>query len=79
MKILAREFIWGVLSFILAFPIAFIFIWAMNMTTDSGIPNLDERIFLNQLFIIGLVLGFFSIYIIRMIKGAISILVSQKK
>ena len=78
MKILAREFMWFVCAGFLSLPLAFLFLWMLSITTDSEIPSVDEKIFINQLYIIGLIVSFLSIYLLRLVRGAILILVSPK-
>ncbi len=74
-KIFVREVFWFILTFILSLFFAFVFLEFYHLaSTDSSLKNI-EKIFSIQIYIIGCIVSFICIYIIRVIVAAIKMLV----
>ncbi len=66
-----RELFWFVLTFVMSLILSLIFMELSNLTSSSkGMMDI-EKIFTVQLYIIGCIVSFISIYIVRIIVIAI--------
>ena len=72
MKALARELIWFFIALILAIPVAYFFIYLMELTPEGTKLSKNEEIFQMELFIIGAILGFVCTYFIRVIVWSVA-------
>ena len=75
-KIFYRELFWFVLSIILSLFLSFIYLEIMDLSSNDRILNNVERIFSVQLYIVGCIVSFICIYIVRLIVGIIKRLIS---
>ncbi len=74
LKILFREIFWFLLSIILALFFSFIFLEFLDLSsTERGLKPI-EKVFSVQLYLIGCLVSFICIYIIRLIVGLIRML-----
>ncbi|MFT5832891.1 MAG: hypothetical protein ACI97N_000513 [Cognaticolwellia sp.] len=73
-KFLAKEFIWFVVAFILAFPLGLLFLWLIGFTSDTTVITDEDTSMLTNLYILGLILGFIGVYIARFVGASISLL-----
>ena len=75
-KIIIREVFWLILTCVLSLFISFIFMEFLELSsTDKNLKSI-EKIFSVQIYIVGCIVSFICIYIIRVIVGAIKILIN---
>lgn len=70
----AREFLWFVIAFILAFPLGLGFLWILGLSADVTAVTEVDLSTLTRLYILGWILGFVGVYITRFIAAAINVL-----
>ena len=77
MKRAATEFLFFLAVLILCIPLGLLFLYFLKLTseTDSGYMTDDESVFATELYLVGYIVCFVGIYLIRMIVGAIRIAV----
>ena len=73
--IFLRELFWFVLSFVLSLVLAFFFLEVLNLTASDRSLKRVEQVFSVQLYLIGCVVSFIAIYIVRIIVFALKRLV----
>jgi len=73
--IFLRELFWFVLSFVLSLVLAFFFLELLNLTASGRSLKRVEQVFSVQLYLIGCVVSFIAIYIVRIIVIALKRLV----
>ncbi len=75
-KIIFREIFWLILTIVLSLFVSFIFMEFFELSsTDKNLKSI-EKIFSVQLYIIGCIVSFICIYIIRVIVATIKILIN---
>lgn len=74
-RFFAREFIWFLVAFVLAFPLGLLFLWLFGLSADATVINDEEREMITNLYILGYILGFVGVYLVRFIAAAIQVLV----
>lgn len=75
-KIIFREIFWLILTIVLSLFVSFIFMELFELSsTDKNLKSI-EKIFSVQLYIIGCIVSFICIYIIRVIVATIKILIN---
>ncbi len=76
-SIFLRELFWIILSFVISLILGFIFLELLELTsTDRSLKRI-EKVFSVQLYIIGCIVSFISIYIVRIIFAAIRMFVHK--
>ena len=76
-SIILRELFWIILSFVISLILGFIFLELLELTsTDRSLKRI-EKVFSVQLYIIGCIVSFISIYIVRIIYAAIRMFVHK--
>lgn len=75
-KILIRELYWFVVSFILSLFLSFIFVGIYNLTSSDRLLNEVEIVFTVQIYLIGCLVSFIVVYIIRLIVATIKMFIS---
>lgn len=76
-SIILRELFWIILSFVISLILGFIFLELLELTsTDRSLKRI-EKVFSVQLYIIGCIVSFISIYIVRIIFAAIRMFVGK--
>lgn len=76
-SIILRELFWIILSFVISLILGFIFLEVLELTsTDRSLKRI-EKVFSVQLYIIGCIVSFISIYIVRIIFAAIRMFVHK--
>lgn len=73
-KFFAKEFLWLLLTIVLAVPIAFLWLASLDIVSSEQSLNEDEKIFVIELFLIAYAFGFIGIYLIRFVVAAIKTL-----
>ena len=76
-KIFYREVFWFVVSIILSLFLSFIYLEIMDLSSSDRNLNNVERIFSVQLYIVGCLVSFICIYIVRLIVGIVKILINN--
>jgi hypothetical protein len=75
-KIIYREIFWLILTIVLSLFVSFVFMEFFELSsTDKNLKSI-EKIFSVQLYIIGCIVSFICIYIIRVIVTTIKILIN---
>lgn len=70
----AKEFLWLVVTLVLALPIAFLWLMGLDVVSADDDFTDDENIFVIELFLLAYAVGVLGIYLLRMIAGAIKVL-----
>ncbi len=73
-KFLAREFLWLLLTLILAVPISFLWLAGLDIVSADQSFSEEEEIFVIELFLVAYAFGFVGIYLIRFVIAAIKTL-----
>lgn len=73
-KFFAREFLWFVIAFVLAFPLGLLFLWLIGFSADTTAVTDDDMSLVTNLYILGWILGFLGVYIARFIAASIKVL-----
>ncbi|MEM9820740.1 MAG: hypothetical protein AAF985_06695 [Bacteroidota bacterium] len=76
-KIIAKEFLWFLLTIALAFLLGFVFLFGLDLTTSGHEPTEEDQIFVIQFYLLGFVLSFVGIYLIRLIVVAMKVQVGK--
>ena len=67
----AREFVWLLATLVLAFPLAFLWLSAVDLVSPAPRYSPDEKVFVMELFIIAYAICFIGIYLFRLVVVAI--------
>ena len=70
-KIILRELFWFIMSFVLSLFLSLIFLEILDLTSTERSMKSIEKIFSVQLYIVGCIVSFVCIYIVRIIIAAI--------
>ena len=77
MKVFAREMLWLLIAVVVAVPLAYFFVFLMNLVPEGIILSQDEKVFQMEFFFIGGIIGFIGVYIMRVVIWAIITLVKK--
>ena len=69
--LIIRELFWLVISFLIALVASFLFLEFLALSSSEPEINSLEKLFTLQLYIIGCVVSFISIYIVRVVVSFI--------
>ena len=72
-KIIFRELFWLIFGLILSLVLAFIFMEFIELASADKNLNEIEKVFSIQLYIVGVIVSFVCIYIVRIIVYAIKL------
>lgn len=77
-KLIAREFLWLLFALVFAIPLGLAFLWLLGHTDEM--PNMSEhdQDYIVFLYIIGYVVSFIGIYLIRFIMMALRVLADRE-
>ena len=70
----AREFLWLLLTIVLAVPLSFIWLTGLDVVADDPSFGEEEKIFVMELFLVAYAVSFLGIYLIRLVVAAIKTL-----
>lgn len=77
-KAIAREFLWFLISFILAFPLALLFLYFLGFSSETVDLTETEKDYLTALYLTGYLLSFAGIYLLRFVAISIQTLVAPE-
>lgn len=69
---------WFIVACAVAMPIAYLFAYILALEPEGPALTMEEEAFQMELFLIGAVLGFLGIYLMRTIAWAIKTLTKRK-
>ncbi|MDP4699681.1 MAG: hypothetical protein NWS66_07020 [Saprospiraceae bacterium] len=70
-KTILKELMWFIIASILAVPLSFVFLMLFKLTSSNPKLNEVEKVFTIQLFMIGWLVMFLCIYIVRIVIKAL--------
>ena len=70
-KTILKELMWFIIASILAVPLSFVFLVLFKLTSSNPKLNEVEKIFTIQLFMIGWLVMFLCVYIVRIVIKAL--------
>lgn len=70
-KVIAREFLWLVITIVLAIPLSLLFIGAMDLVAQGNGLTATEKKMVIELGIVAYVINFIGIYLVRFIVLAV--------
>ncbi len=73
-KALAKEVLWFLAALVLAIPLSFLFLSCIDIVSKGDTFSKIEKIFIFELFLLGFIVNFVGIYIVRIIINAFRIL-----
>ena len=76
-KFFLRELFWFILTIVISLLLSLVFIELSNFSSSSRELKEIEKIFTVQLYLLGCIVSFFSIYIIRIIVIAVKKLIGN--
>ena len=71
LKIISKEFLWGLITLVLAAPLSFLFMSGLDLVSREENFTENEKIFVLELFFVVYIFNFIGIYLIRLIYLAI--------
>jgi hypothetical protein len=75
-KIVAREFVWFFVALVLAVPLSILFTYFIALEPEKAAPTMQELVFQLDIMIIGGILGLVFVYLVRLIKWAVKMVVN---
>jgi len=70
-KTILKELMWFIIASILAVPLSFVFLMLFKLTSSNPKLNEVEKVFTIQLFMIGWLVMFLCVYIVRIVIKAL--------
>ena len=70
-KTILKELMWFIIASILSVPLSFVFLMLFKLTSSNPKLNEVEKVFTIQLFMIGWIVMFICIYIVRIVVKAL--------
>ncbi len=78
LKIISKEFLWALITFVLAAPLSFLFMSGLDLVSREENFTANEKIFVLELFFVVYIFNFIGIYLIRFIYLAIKTLAKKE-
>ena len=75
-RVFYREVMWFVITIILSLMFGFLYLEILDLSSSDRHLKSIEQIFSVQLYLIGCIVSFISIYIVRLIVGVVKILLN---
>ncbi len=69
--LIIREIFWLIISFLISIVLSFVFLEFLALSSTKPELNSIEKLFTLQLYIIGCVVSFISVYIVRIVVSFI--------
>lgn len=66
-RVFFREIVWFFIAVLFSVPLSFVFLLFLRLTSSGPTLNEVEKVFTLQLFLIGMVVMFFCVYVVRLI------------
>ena len=73
-KTIAKEFLWLVVTIVLAIPLSLLFLASMDLIAQGDNLTINEKKMVVELFIVIYIFSFTGIYLIRFIVGAVKVI-----
>ena len=70
-ELIVRELFWFVISFLIALIASFLFLELLSLSSSEPELNSLEKLFTLQLYIIGCIVSFISVYVVRIVLSFI--------
>jgi len=70
-KTILKELMWFIIASLLAAPLSFLFMSLLKLTSANPRLNEVEKVFTIQLFLIGWLVMFICVYIVRIVTKAL--------
>lgn len=70
-KTILKELMWFIIASLLAAPLSFLFMSLLKLTSSNPRLNEVEKVFTMQLFLIGWLVMFICVYIVRVVTKAL--------
>ena len=74
-KVFFREVVWFFIALLFSVPLSFVFLFFLRLTSSGPTLNEVEKVFTFQLFLIGIVVMFICVYVVRLMVLGIKYLV----
>ncbi len=78
-KTIAKEFLWLMINLVLAAPLAFLFLSALNLVAEGDVFTDNEQNFIAELFLLAYVFNVIGLYLLRFVVLAIQVLATKEK
>ncbi|MEM1407649.1 MAG: hypothetical protein AAGG59_12795 [Bacteroidota bacterium] len=69
--LIAKEFLYLFLALMTAIPVAFLFIYLVGFTPEPAPPTKDEQVLEMALLLLGGLIGFIGVYLMRLTVWAV--------
>ena len=66
-NLILREILWFFVALALSVPLALLFLYFLTLTSKGPTLNGVEKVFTFQLFLVGCLVGFLCVYVVRII------------
>lgn len=76
-ELVAREFLYFFLALTVAVPVSLLFVYLLNLNPGQDQITADEEVLEMDLLLIGALLGFIGVYIMRAIAWAVKQVIGQ--
>ena len=73
-EIIFREILWFFIALLCSVPLGFFYLSFLTLTSAAPEANQVEKIFVVQLYLISCLVGFFSVYVVRLVVMTIKML-----
>lgn len=78
-KVIAKEFLWLMINLVLAAPLAFLFLSALDLVAEGDVFTENEQNFIAELFLLAYVFNVIGLYLLRFVVLAIQVLATKEK
>ena len=78
-KVIAKEFLWLMINLVLAAPLAFLFLSALDLVAEGDVFTENEQNFIAELFLLAYVFNVIGLYLLRFVVLAIQVLAAKEK
>lgn len=78
-KVIAKEFLWLMINLVLAAPLAFLFLSALDLVAEGDVFTENEQNFIAELFLLAYVFNVIGLYLLRFVVLAIQVLSTKEK
>jgi hypothetical protein len=75
--LIAKEFLYFFVALITAIPVAFFFVYLLTFNSEQSHMSPDEHVLEMDLLLIGGLLGFMGVYLIRLTMWAVKQVIAQ--